>query len=377
MHTVTKKLSIVLSVLFVLTALFGCNRGSSPVPKPHLIAYEEMEETPVRPIDSAPTKGFEGTTLFEQFEELLEMVYAGDGNGWSRPDMTYALPRIEQTYNAAIHILNRYIRNDFTPLERLHAIHDYLAYTVDYDFETLEGSESGVYYEPTTPAFTAEGALVKNKAVCDGFSRAVLLLCGIEGIRCIRVTGAYDDGYQSVNHAWNKVYLVDEDAGKSGWYNLDVTMDVWHVSLSDGTRTDILNHGYFLVSDADIRNEVCGRHVPSGNDAVDYECKQTYPFHATQPLGIGDYTMEITSQAELNAVFSAVKASKRKIGKIELKLNFPEYDKSNLNLAGAYLSQIRAAYKLVRDADFTLNEVSGVYPYQRYPDGVFVFLIYK
>ena len=65
------------------------------------------------------------------------------------------------------------------------------------------------------------------------------------------------------------------------------------------------------------------------------------------------------------------------MGKIELKLNFPEYDKSNLARPDAYASYIAAAYKKVSDTDFVLDAENGTYPYQRYPDGVFVFLIYK
>ncbi|MDE7394500.1 MAG: hypothetical protein K2M95_00050 [Clostridiales bacterium] len=373
MRSTTKKIAFALGVLLSLFALFGCAKKNSPDIKPHLIALSDAEETSVRPIDSAAnTKGFtHGATLSQQFDELLDMVFVRDNGETYKPDFGLALPRIEQTYNAAIHILDRYIKNDFTPLQRLHAIHDYLAYYVSYDFELLEKENNGVSYEDDEPSFTPEGALVKHKAVCDGITKAFMLMCGIEGIRCIRVTGEYSDGEQAIRHAWNKVCLD----GK--WYNVDVTMDVWHVMTDKNTRQDILCHGYFLVSDADIRDEVCGRHVQSGEDTIDYDCLYTYPYHANEPLGIGEYKMEITSQEELNAVFSAVKASKREIGKIELKLNFPNYDKSNLALPNAYISQIRAAYRLVKDADFSLNEATGAYPYQRYPDGVFVFLFYK
>ena len=99
-------------------------------------------------------------------------------------------------------------------------------------------------------------------------------------------------------------------------------------------------------------------------------------------LGIGwlivyDYLFAVEIAAELNAVFDAVKKSKRKIGKLELKLNFDSYEDSNLERVDAYVPQLREAFKRIPDADFILNPEKNAYPYQRYPNGVFVLLIYK
>lgn len=335
--------------------------------QPHLISESEAETYPVRPIDSMPTKGFEAkNSLVVQLDEMVDMVYAG-GDA-HKPDLTDAMDEVKQTYAAAERVLNRYIRNDFTDYQKVHAIHDYLAYYTEYDFDLL--ASTGGNGTGNNPAFRVDGVFLNKIAVCDGISKAFMLLCGMEQIRCIRVTGEYVQGESTQAHAWNKVYL-DGD-----WYNVDVTMDMFHVNTGK-ERIDVLNHGYFLVSDEQITDSMAGRHVRSHNDAVDYACNKTYDFYSATPLGIGDYTMEITSQEDLNEVFAAVKNSKRKIGKLELKLNFSGYDKSNLSLADAYLPQIKEAYGKVRDADFALSEKNGAYPYQRYPDGVFVFLIYR
>ena len=367
-----KKLSIYI-LCFVLAAigveaLTGCSLFSKPSGDllPHLIDETHVESNPVRPIDSlTSTRGFTATRLQSQYDELLDIVYRGDGGG-SKPDFTDALPEVKEIYDAAVAVLNRYILNSFSQFERVHAIHDYLAYYIEYD--TALGSLASVPSDH--PSFGLEGVFKNKKAVCDGFAKAFLLMCGIEGIRAIRITGEYNNGVSSENHAWNKVYI------DGSWYNLDATMDSWHVRGSK-TKYDIMSHGYFLVSDDLMRGELTGRHRESGNDKVNYECKNTYGFYKITNLGIGDYPMEITSQDELNDVFAAVKKSKRKIGKLELKLNFDGYEKSNLERMDAYVTQIREAYSKVSDADFVLNPDTYTYPYQRYPDGVFVFLIYK
>lgn len=375
-----KRVAVVITVFMVLsffcTALCGCEftdcfgKKKSANIQPHLISEEQAEENPVRPIDSVQfTRGFESDNFYDQLDELVSMVYKGDG-GSSKPDFSGALDGVEKIYNEARKILDRFILNDFSDYERVHAIHDYLAYYIEYDLELLEST--GGETTEDNPAFGLDGVFLNKKAVCDGFTKAFLLMCGIEQVRCIRVTGQYNFNGTDINHSWNKVYL----AGEAAWYNVDATMDSWHV-LTDSDRLDVMNHGYFLVSDNAIKGTLTGRHTESKNDPVTYECKKDYPFHKLTSLGIGSYSMEITNQTQLNDIFVLIKKSKRKIGKVELKLNFDDYDAENLKRADAYVPQITEAYNKVKDRDFTFNANAGVYPYQRYPNGVFVFLIYK
>ena len=79
--------------------------------------------------------------------------------------------------------------------------------------------------------FTAYGALVNRRALCEGYSRAMQLLLGEFGIRAITVTGtAGGEG-----HMWNAVELGGE------WYHLDVT---WN-----DTKGNVISHEYFNLSD--------------------------------------------------------------------------------------------------------------------------------
>ena len=86
------------------------------------------------------------------------------------------------------------------------ALHDALLASVTYDGEAAGSAENP---EP----FTAYGALVEGKAVCQGYALAMKLLLCYAGIESTVISGAS----QGVAHAWNAV-LLDEE-----WYYLDAT----------------------------------------------------------------------------------------------------------------------------------------------------------
>lgn len=364
MKNYKKIITVVLAVILTLS-FYGCAFGrSSDDIKPHLISEEEREKTPIRKIDAVTgTRGFAADSVADQFDELNKMLYEGD-----KPDFEDAFDKVKITYEAAVKVLNEIILNSFDTFERLHAIHDWLVYNVEYDHELYDNAE---FAQSSNSAFRPDGVFINGKAVCDGIAKAFSLMCGIEQIPCVRITGEYFDGGSLINHAWNKVNL------DGVWYNVDATMDALYIAVTENKTVKILNHGYFLLSDKDFGDSLTGCHRESGLDEVNYDCLTTYEFHKNQALGIGDYTMEITNQEDLDAVFDAIKNSKRKIGKIELKLNFDYYDKSNLYLQNAYVEEIATAYSKIKDKDFAFNAAKNIYPYKRYPNGVFVFIIYK
>lgn len=102
--------------------------------------------------------------------------------------------------------------------------HDWLCQNVTY------GSDG------TDDSYTAYGALVNGTAVCEGYSRAMQLLCDNVGIPCTVVYG-YSNG---IGHMWNII-----DPG-DGWYHLDVTWD-------DDHEYDVTRYTYFNVSDSIIK----------------------------------------------------------------------------------------------------------------------------
>ncbi len=99
-------------------------------------------------------------------------------------------------------------------------LHDLLCEQVEY---SSDKSDPMIY--------TAYGALVNGRAICEGYSRAMQLLLAEFKIRSVTVTGiAGGEG-----HMWNAVELEDE------WYHLDVT---WN-----DTKGSTLSHEYFNLND--------------------------------------------------------------------------------------------------------------------------------
>lgn len=92
---------------------------------------------------------------------------------------------------------------DMTPPEKERYFHDYLCNNVTY------------LYDGVSTRYTAFGALVNGKAVCEGYARAMQLLCKRAGINCTIIKGVSDDEA----HMWNALELYGE------WYELDVTWD--------------------------------------------------------------------------------------------------------------------------------------------------------
>lgn len=104
-------------------------------------------------------------------------------------------------------------------------LHDRLLADCDYD-DTVGAGQTA-----RTSRYTAYGALVEHKAVCEGYSRGIQLLFQRVGIECTVVTGASRENGES--HMWNCV-KVD-----GSYYHLDATWD---------DSADYVRHNYFNMT---------------------------------------------------------------------------------------------------------------------------------
>ena len=111
-------------------------------------------------------------------------------------------------------------------------LHDQLAERCTYD-ETASLSDNPAVRFPN--AFTAYGALVEGKGVCEGYSRAMQLLLHEAGIESTLVSG-FDD--KNVPHMWNMVTVNGRN------YHLDPT---WNDSQ------DIVKHLYFNLTTEQVK----------------------------------------------------------------------------------------------------------------------------
>ena len=106
-------------------------------------------------------------------------------------------------------------------------VHDYIAENCSYDYAALKAGNDMLIY-------TAYGALVNGKAVCQGYAEAFSYIMSLIGIEAGTVQG---DTYNYIGHAWNYVKLDGE------YYWLDIT---WDDTDSKKLPT---SHAYFLIND--------------------------------------------------------------------------------------------------------------------------------
>ncbi|MDE7464251.1 MAG: hypothetical protein K2M48_04385 [Clostridiales bacterium] len=368
-------LAATLAVVMLVLPLVGCSSDcESPDLQPHLISKPDVD--PVRPIDGFETAELSDFTLplsTAQYRARVEELYQTVVDLGKKPVFREDDP-VADIYDAAVEILDRYVLNDWHgdadgEYRKVHTIHDWLVYYVDYDFGLYEDYRNGAAVD-NDPAFDIDGVFLNRRAVCNGLSRATAFLCAIEGIRSMRVTGSF----LGILHAWNKVSV----GGK--WYNIDVTADMANYTFDRGaTYKKQLTHGYFMLSDKTYK-----QFSPNGEQSSAHrfsnstvETAADYDYY-TGVVSVDDeqYPMTITSQKQLNDLFYDIGKLGGSIGKIEVKLSFPNKEANSVNSGDIYAREIREAYTHLNSPDFSISDNGSSVPYVRYPNGVYLFLMY-
>lgn len=131
-------------------------------------------------------------------------------------------------YDAAVKAISAEILPEMTDFEKEVAINDYLAKNCKYAL-----GNSGPF------ASTAYGALVNGEAYCDGYAYAAKQLFDEAHLDSFVVYGAAD----GAEHVWNMVEI------DGAYYHLDV---MWN-DADIGSGSELLFHGYFNLTDKDIR----------------------------------------------------------------------------------------------------------------------------
>jgi transglutaminase-like putative cysteine protease len=134
---------------------------------------------------------------------------------WQEPRFKAKLNANEQKlYNEAMRLVSNQINKAATDFDKLLLIHDYLVSKVSYD-ERVVGSGGRINKNANPNAFTAYGALLEGKAVCEGYSKSIYLLANMAGVKAMKVNGDAN----RVPHSWNKALVA------GSWYNIDATFD--------------------------------------------------------------------------------------------------------------------------------------------------------
>lgn len=114
--------------------------------------------------------------------------------------------------------------------------HDYLVENCIYDSAATSDDEH-------INAYTAYGALIEGKAVCEGYARAMQILLTRAGVESYLVIGTAVQNGVNESHMWNAVKVG------SDWYHLDVT---WDDPRGNSAATW---HTYFNLSDEEIGSD--------------------------------------------------------------------------------------------------------------------------
>ena len=110
--------------------------------------------------------------------------------------------------------------------------------------------KSCVYDRSADNPWSAYGCLVEGRAVCEGYSKALIALCEQAGILCLPVNGTSGKSGHEL-HMWNKVRMDGE------WYNMDLTWDdpagdSNAPQYEESQKYDFIHREYFGQTDAHI-----------------------------------------------------------------------------------------------------------------------------
>lgn len=221
------------------------------------------------------------------------MLYKAVAWGYKPVFMGAQADNLQQIYDNAKDALSYIVSDDMSEYEKVHAIYDYIIYNVRYDHDCANAEDAYVsgnlslnekmkYYGYYLEGIFLDKFYKKDMhAVCDGKSKAFVLMCGIEGITAVRISGkASSDGKNFGGHAWNKVLLDLNGTGNKEWYFVDTT---WG-DVGDDSK-EFLSHAYFLLSDDEVKNthvEKTGHGYPKAEGKFDYYAHETYTSNGTE-----------------------------------------------------------------------------------------------
>jgi len=136
-----------------------------------------------------------------------------------------------EEYCAAVRsIVDECVDSDWTDTKKAIAVFDYISDNVKYDWNLPKDDP----YPYNHISHTEYSALVKNVAVCDGFSFAYRDVMRYLGIDCRVYHGDVESTTDNAAHAWNQIKL-DGD-----WYHCDLT---WQINLKENDVSDIRHFG--------------------------------------------------------------------------------------------------------------------------------------
>lgn len=230
---------------------------------------------------------------------------------------TYTFKVLKRTKNNVCKVIKEvYVTSDMTDYEKIVAANEWMAQNISYDIRYYQGLQYLPY-----ESYTAQGALEKGVAVCEGYSYAFMEIMDMYGISCKKVNGYVKNGSGQQSHAWNLVRV----GGK--WYHVDSTLND-PVNKGKNGKVDNTNKKaettYLLVRDSFIKKN----HTWN---------KSTYPKAQSSSINKTATTINGTGGAYLNknsATISVGKTTNFKVSGTKKKATWSSSNKAIATVNG-------------------------------------------
>lgn len=143
--------------------------------------------------------------------------------------------------------LDGFFPSGSTRYEKVRSIHDFVCERTSYDKDFNDSM-----------AYDALGVFeTGHQTVCEGYAKAVKLLCDRADIPCVLVTGVGVSSSSAERHMWNVVQMED-----GSWYGLDATWD----DQASGIQSDFFLTGSTTLPSAGFpQRTFSDSHRPDGD----------------------------------------------------------------------------------------------------------------
>lgn len=235
----------------------------------------------------------------------------------------------QQVYDEAVAVLRTICDDTMTEYQKVLAIYDWIITNVAYDTNLFEGNIDAGKPSVDYDGYYLDGVFLHHKAVCDGKAKVFAMLCGMEGIRCLRVTGTASqpaNPSDKSGHAWNKVFIDIDGNGVREWYIVDTTWGDRSTKDDLDNVFENLSYTYFLLRDSDVSSthEENGAIIPVANTTFDFYANTT----------VNGATLKVSNPNEIGKVLEyyndKVYLSSGKEYSFEIEVNISTVNKSNI-----------------------------------------------
>ena len=155
-------------------------------------------------IAKKPKINYELINTYYPYHIQLKYIFSGkktaQAMGYTEWTVTPELVNpgiVEKEYDTVINILSELEIDGEDDIDKIKAIHDYIATNTNYDWNGFKTKN----YKCPHKGQTAFCSLSEKVAVCGGYSNAFMMLCHYAGVNV-----AYYSGKAGGAHAWNVVY---------------------------------------------------------------------------------------------------------------------------------------------------------------------------